>query len=162
EALAAEHDRMLALSRIHHARGNIYFPLGQFERCFAEHEAALRFARLAESTEEEARALGGICDALYVGGRLRQAHDYVDRCVTLCRTHGLQAIEIAYLPMRAATHMYGLQFEQALDDCRSVIDLAEKVGQPRAEVVSRNTSSWVLVDQHEFALAEEHARRGVE
>src|SRR5262249_52864155 len=97
EALAAEHDRMLALSRIHHARGNIYFPLGQFERCFAEHEAASRFARLAESTEEEARALGGICDALYVGGRLRQAHDYVDRCVTLCRTHGLQAIEIAYL-----------------------------------------------------------------
>jgi tetratricopeptide (TPR) repeat protein len=162
EALAAEHNRMLALSRIHHARGNIYFPLGQVERCFAEHEAALRFAKLAHSTEEEARALGGICDAHYVGGRLRQAHDYVNRCVTLCRSHGLEAIEIAYLPMRAATHKYHLQFERALDDCRSVIDLATKVGQPRAEIVSRSTSCWVLLEQHEFTLAEEHARRGVD
>ena len=162
EVLATEHNRVLALSRIHHARGNIYFPLGQVERCFAEHEAALRFARLADSTQEEARALGGICDAHYVGGRLRQAHDYADRCVTLCRTDGLEAIEVAYLPMRAATRMYCLQFAQALEDCRSVIDLAAKVGQARAEIVSRTTSCWVLLEQHEFALAEEHARRGAD
>jgi class 3 adenylate cyclase/tetratricopeptide (TPR) repeat protein len=162
EALAAEHNRVLALSHIHHSRGNIYFPLGQVERCFAEHEAALHFARLAHSTVDEARALGGICDAHYMGGRLRQAHDYVDRCVTLCRGHGLEAIEIAYLPMRAAIHMYCLRFDQALDDSRSVIDLAQKVGQARAEVVTRFTSCWVLLEQCEFALAEDHARRALE
>ncbi len=162
ETLATEHKRVLALSRIHHSRGNIYFPLGQVERCFAEHQAALHFAGLAHSTEDEARALGGICDAHYMAGRLRRAHDYVDRCVTLCRGHGLEAIEIAYLPMRAATHMYCLQFEQGLEDCRSVIDLAARVGQARAEIVSRSTSCWVLLEQREFALAEEHARRGVD
>ena len=97
-----------------------------------------------------------------MGGRIQQAHEYVDRCVTLCRGHGLEAIEIAYLPMRAATHMYCLRFEQALDDCRAVIELAAKVGQARAEIVSRSTSSWVLLERHEFAEAEEHARRGIE
>jgi tetratricopeptide (TPR) repeat protein len=162
EVVATEHNRLLTLSRIHHSRGNIFFPLGQVERCFAEHEAALRFAREAHSTEDEARALGGICDAYYMGGRLRQAHDYVDRCVALCRRHGLEPIEIAYLPMRAATHMYCLQFEQALEDCRSVIDLAGRVSQARAEIVSRSTSCWVLLEQREFALAEEHARRGLD
>ncbi|HVO45454.1 MAG TPA: adenylate/guanylate cyclase domain-containing protein [Steroidobacteraceae bacterium] len=162
QELATEHHRVLALSRIHHARGNIYFPLGQVERCFAEHQAALRFASLAHSTEDEARALGGICDAHYVGGRLLQAHDYADRCLTLCRERGLEAIEVAYLPMRAAIHMYCLRFEQALDDCRSVVALAARVGQSRAEIVSRSTSCWVLLEQQEFAMAEEHASRGVD
>jgi tetratricopeptide (TPR) repeat protein len=162
EALATEHDRVLTLSHIHHSRGNIYFPLGQVEHCFAEHEAALHFARLAHSTVDEARALGGICDAHYMGGRLRQAHEDVDRCVTLCRGQGLEAIEIAYLPMRAAIHMYCLRFDQALDDCRSVIERAQKIGQTRAEIVARTTSCWVLMEQRELALAEEHARRGLE
>ena len=162
EALATEHNRVLALSRIHHSRGNICFPLGQVERCFAEHQAALQFAVQAGSTEDEARALGGVCDAHYMGGRLQQAREYADRCMTLCRGQGLESIEIAYLPMRAATHMYGLRFDQALDDCRAVIELAAKVGQARAEIVSRSTSSRVLLERHELAEAEEHAHRGIE
>ena len=42
EAVATGHDRLLELSRIHHLRGNIYYPLGRSESCFAEHQAALR------------------------------------------------------------------------------------------------------------------------
>ncbi|HTS55005.1 MAG TPA: adenylate/guanylate cyclase domain-containing protein, partial [Burkholderiales bacterium] len=103
QALAAEHKRVLDLARIHHARGNIYFPQGEGARCFAEHQAALQFARQAQSAEDEARALGGICDAHYMGRRMQQAYDYADRCVTLCRARGLEGIEIAYLPMRAVT-----------------------------------------------------------
>ena len=133
EALAAQHQRLLALARIHTLRGNIYFPLGQVERCFAEHQAAFEFARQAGSTEDEARALGGLGDAYYVGGRFRTAHEQFDRCVTLCRAQGLRAIEIAYLPMRATTHMYCLRFGQALDDCRSVIELVTSVGQARGD-----------------------------
>ena len=162
QALATEHKRVLSLARIHHTRGNIYFPLGQVERCFAEHQAALEFARQAHSTEDEARALGGICDAHYMSGQMQQAHDYADRCVSLCRAHGLEGIEIAYLPMRAATHMYCLRFAEALDDCRTVFDLAARVGQPRGEIVARSTSSWVLLEQHEFDQAEEHARRALD
>jgi tetratricopeptide (TPR) repeat protein len=162
EALATEHQRLLALARIHYLRGNIYFPLGQVDRCLAEHTAALQFAQRSASTEDEARALGGIGDAHYMGGRMLKAHEHFDRCITLCRTHSLEAIEIAYLPMRATTHMYCLRFGLALDDCRSVCDFVARAGQLRGEIISRNISSQILLDQHEFALAEEHARRALE
>ena len=51
------------LSRIHHVRGNLLFPLGKPAECAREHAAALRHAQAAGSPELEARALGGIGDA---------------------------------------------------------------------------------------------------
>jgi predicted ATPase len=162
QTLAAEHKRVLDLARIHHARGNILFPQGQAERCFTEHLTALEFAKQAQSAEDEARALGGICDAHYMGRRMQQAYDYADRCVTLCRARGLEGIEIAYLPMRAVTHWYCLRLAPALEDCGSTISMAARVGQARSDIVARCTSTAVLLEQHEFDHAEEHARRGLE
>jgi class 3 adenylate cyclase/tetratricopeptide (TPR) repeat protein len=162
EALATEHQRLLDLSRIHTLRGNIYFPLGQVERCFAEHQSAWEFARRAGSTEDEARALGGLGDAYYVGGRFRTARDQFDRCVTLCRAHALRAIEIAYLPMRATADMYCMEFASALDDCEAVNHLVASAGQARGELLTRNVSSWIFLERHEFAQAERDARRGLE
>jgi tetratricopeptide (TPR) repeat protein len=162
ETLATEHQRLLDLSRIHTLRGNIYFPLGQVERCFAEHQAAWEFAKRAGSTEDEARALGGLGDAYYVGGRFRTARDQFDRCVTLCHAHSLQAIEIAYLPMRATADMYCLRFGPALEDCEATNVLVASAGQARGEMMSRNISGWIFWDRHEFVQAEQHARRGLE
>ena len=162
EAVATENERLLELSRIHHLRGNIYYPLGRVDSCFSEHQAAWRYARNAGATEEEARALGGLGDAHFLAGRVRQAHQHFEDCVALARANGLLLTEIAYLPMRAVTHMYCLRFDESLDDCRSVIDLAARVGQARGELISRSTSSWILLDQSEFLLAEQHARRGLE
>ena len=162
EALATEKKRMLALARIHTLRGNICFPLGQVERCLAEHQAAFDFARRAGSNEEEARALGGLGDAYYVGGRYQTAHDQFNRCVILCRGQGLKSIEIAYLPMRATTHMYCLRFAEALEDCQSVMELVALEGPARGAILSRNISSWTYLERHDFAQAEEDARSGLE
>jgi class 3 adenylate cyclase/tetratricopeptide (TPR) repeat protein len=162
EVLATENQRLLALSRIHTLRGNIYFPLGKVEGCLVEHQAAFEFAQQAGSDEEKARALGGLGDAYYVGGRYQTAHDQFDRCVTLCRRQGLQAIEIAYLPMRATTHMYCLRFGQALDDCSSVMQLVSGAGAARGAILSRNISSWTRLERHELAQAEEDAHSGLE
>ncbi len=162
EALATESNRLVELSRIRHLRGNIYYPLGKAENCFVEHKAALRFAKKAQSTEWEARALGGLGDAYFLAGRVKQAHRQFEDCVALARENGLLLTEVAYLPMRAVTHMYCLRFKESLDDCRTVIDLMMKVGQARGELISRSTSSWILLDQCEFAQAEEHARKGLE
>ena len=159
ESLATQNERIVDLARIHHLRGNIYFPLGKFEQCLAEHRMSLEFARQAESTEDEARAEGGLCDAYYVRGKMRSAHEHVERCIALCRAHGFAAIEIAYLPMRAFTHMYGLRFAEALEDCQSVVDMAMKVGQPRAEIIARTTSTQIFLERGDFTQAEEHARR---
>ena len=162
EAIATENECVLELSRIHHLRGNIYYPLGKIDSCFAEHQAASRFAREAGSIEDQARALGGLGDAHFLAGRIQQAHRQFVECVALSRASGLLLTEVAYLPMRAVTHMYCLRFAESLDDCRAVIDLVERVGRARGELISRSTSSWILSDQCEFALAEEHARKGLE
>jgi tetratricopeptide (TPR) repeat protein len=162
ETLASEGGRLLELARIHHLRGNIYYPLGKAENCFIEHKAALRFAKKAASTEWEARALGGLGDAYFLAGRITQAHRQFEDCVALAREHGLLSTEVAYLPMRAVTHMYGLRYQESLDDCRTVIDLTMKVGQARGELIARNTSSWILLDQCQFGPAEEDARKGLQ
>lgn len=159
ESLAAQNKRTVELSRIHHLRGNIYFPLGKFDKCLAEHQAACKYAREARSTEDEARALGGLADAYYMRGRMRSAHEHVERCVELCRAHGFVTIETANLPLRAATHMFALRFTAAWEDCRSAVEMAEKVGHPRAEIVARGMCIMILLERHDFARAQEHARR---
>jgi class 3 adenylate cyclase/tetratricopeptide (TPR) repeat protein len=160
--LAEEHAHLLMLARLHHLRGNIYFPLGEVDRCLAEHQAASQFARQAGSTEEEARALGGVGDAHYMAGSLMLAHQQFDRCVALCRTHGLAAIERAYLPMRATTYMYSLRFPEALKDCRDANQLFARAGHTRGEILSRNISSWITLEQLDLERAERDARRGLE
>jgi class 3 adenylate cyclase/tetratricopeptide (TPR) repeat protein len=162
EVVAAESDHVLELSRIHHLRGNIYYPLGKIDNCFAEHQAALRYAKEARSTEDEARALGGVGDAHFLAGRIQEAHRHFEDCVALARQNGLLLTQVAYLPMRAVTHMYCLRFNESLNDCRSVMDLVTRVGQARGELISLSTSSWILLDQCDFRRAEEHARKGLD
>jgi class 3 adenylate cyclase/tetratricopeptide (TPR) repeat protein len=162
EAVATEGEHLLELSRIHHLRGNIYYPLGKVESCFAEHQAAWRFAKKAGSTEYEACALGGLGDAHFLAGRIQQAHQHFEDCIALARANGLLLTEVAYLPMRAVTHMYCLRLDESLNDCRSVIELVTQVGRARGELISRSTSSWILLDQCQFVPAEQHAREGLE
>ncbi|HKQ26012.1 MAG TPA: AAA family ATPase [Burkholderiales bacterium] len=162
EALAAKNGRNVDLARIHHLRGNIYFPLGKMDQCLAEHQKSLEFARKAGSTEDEARTEGGLCDAYYMRGQLRSSHEHVERCIELCRAHGFDAIETAYLPMRATTHQYALRFKEALEDCRSVLDMEDRVSQPRAQIIALNTKIFISLDQHDFVQAEEDSRRAAE
>jgi tetratricopeptide (TPR) repeat protein len=122
----------------------------------------LRFAKKAASTEWEARALGGLGDAYFLAGRITQAHRQFEDCVALARENGLLLTQVAYLPMRAVTHMYCLRYDESLNDCRAVIDLTMKVGQARGELIARSTSSWILLDQCEFGLAEEDAQKGLQ
>ena len=45
EKIAVRDELTFERSRIHHLRGNVYFPLGNIDGCLAEHEQALKFAR---------------------------------------------------------------------------------------------------------------------
>ncbi|MCV4614840.1 hypothetical protein OFM04_33600, partial [Escherichia coli] len=51
------------LARIHHLRGNLFFPQGRLEECLQAHARSLDLARTARSVEAEVRALGGMGDA---------------------------------------------------------------------------------------------------
>jgi len=162
ERIAIENEHSLELARIHHMRGNIYYFLGKREQCLAEHEAAWNFGRKTASIEDEARTLGGLGDAKFLAGRIQDAHQKFDQCVTLSRANGLSITEVAYLPMRAVTHMYSLRFEESLDDCDATVDLAKRIGQARGELIARSTFGWIFLDKCEGAIAEQHAQKGLE
>ena len=162
EAIAIGTEHVLELSRIHNMRGNIYYFLGKGEPCLAEHQAAWNFARKTGSIEDEARAFGGLGDANFLTGRIHEAHQKFDHCVTLSRANDLFMTEVAYLPMRAVTHMYSLRFEESLDDCNATIDLANRIGHARGELIARSTSSWIYLDKCELPIAEHHAQKGLE
>jgi tetratricopeptide (TPR) repeat protein len=162
EVLATKHSRLVDLARIHHLRGNVYFPLGRVDKCLAQHKASLRYAQRAASTEDEARAFGGIGDGYYMSGSMLEAHDYFERCITLCQRHRLEAIEISYRPMRATTHMYCLRFGPALADCQEVCKLVDQTGRLRGEIISRNISSQILLEKQDYAQAEADAQAALE
>jgi tetratricopeptide (TPR) repeat protein len=162
EPIAIETEHVLELSRIHHMRGNIYYFLGKIEPCLAEHEAAWNFSKKTGSIEDEARALGGLGDANFLMGRINDAYQKFDHCIKLSRANELFTTEVAYLPMRAVTHMYSLRFDESIDDCNATIDLVKRIGQARGELIARSTSSWVLFDKCELPIAEHHAQKGLE
>jgi tetratricopeptide (TPR) repeat protein len=147
------------LSRIHHLRGNLYFPLGRIEDCKKQHELALEFAQRVHSLEDEARALGGLGDAYYAQGRMRTAHEHFQRCVSLCRAHGFGRIEVANLSMAAITRVYFDPLHLVADAAISAIDAATKVAHQRAEVIAQNCALLSLTDMGELDRAKGHLAR---
>ena len=159
EAAASTHGLTSELARIHHLRGNLYFPLGRIEDCQKQHEFALKFAQKARSSENEARALGGLADAYYAQGRMRTAHGHLQRCVDLCREHGFGRIEVANLPMVAHTRIYFEPLHLVVDAALVAIEAAKKVAHERAEVVAQNGLLAALTDMGELDRAKEHCVR---
>ncbi len=155
EAAATEDGLTLQLARVHHLRGNIYFPLGNVEGCREEHEKALEFARRADSPEAEARALSGLGDAHYTAGRMITAHDYFRRCVEICRERGFGRIEVANRSMVGFSRHYLNELEEALDDGVAAAEAAAKVGHHRAELLGRIMAYFALIDMGEMERARE-------
>ncbi|MDQ4148193.1 MAG: tetratricopeptide repeat protein, partial [Pseudomonadota bacterium] len=148
-------------ARIHHLRGNIYFPLGNIEGCLDQHEQALACAREAGSTRCEAQALSGLGDAWYQRGRMRTAYEHFDRCIELCRTHGFRRIEMANLAMRGLARSYQNDYQGALEDNLTAAEMAVTVGDLRAEMVARDNAAWVLLEKAGWRGVIEQAERGL-
>ncbi|MBR0827221.1 AAA family ATPase [Bradyrhizobium manausense] len=153
QALATAEDLIVELSRIHHLRGNLYFPLGRIEGCVEQHELALRYARQAGSAECEAQALGGLGDAAYVRGRMLTAHRNFDLCVAVSRQHGFGRIEVANLNMAALTRQYANELPAAAEDALAAAEAAVRVGHQRAELLARNIAAFALYDMAELQRA---------
>jgi len=153
EKVAAATGLDKALAMIHRIRGNLYFPLGELDRCLNEHELARRHARRAKSPEDEARALGGLADAEYARGRMRTAHRYFESCISRCRRHGYGRVEVAHLSMLAGTLRYLNRLEDSLSVGRDAVEGATKVGHRRAEMLARGMAGMTLFEMGEFAEA---------
>lgn len=156
EAGPAEIDR--ELSEIHYFRGCFHFPRGNLEGCLEEHGKAFEHAKRADLPWHQARALSGLGDAHYAGGRMVTAHGVIKHCLALCEEHGFGSIESSNRFMLATVLIYMNRTEEALAEAVRSADLAAKVGNVRPEIVSRLTAGWVLISMARF----EEARREVE
>ena len=156
EAAATGEGLVADLSRIHHLRGNIYFPLGNIEGCLEQHELALEYAQAAHSSEGEARALGGMGDAEYARGRMKSAHGYFNKCIALARDNGFGLIEVANLPMAASARFYFNEPRGSVEDGLVAAEAAEIVGHHRAEVIARRITQMASYEMGDLTLAREN------
>ena len=142
EPLATAAAMPLELSRLHHLRGNLLFPLGRDADCVREHGLALRHAREAGSLPAKAAALGGLGDGYYLQGRMRSAHQQFRECVALARAHGFGKLEVANLSMIGWTAIHMAEISTSIAVGREAIELAIRASQPRAELMARTLVGW--------------------
>ncbi len=159
---ATELDRVAELADVHYYRGNIYFPLGNIDGCLTEHSLARKYARAAGSPEIEARAVGGLADAYYMGGRMRTAYEHFVACVDLCRRHGFDYIEAANQPMIGWSSLYLNAYAEAVENGVAGVDKAAAVGNPRAQMMAYAMIGYVKTELGEFADARRHLERALE
>ncbi len=149
------------LSRIHYYRGNLYFPLGNIKGCLEEQEKAIAFAREAGATDCEAGALGGLGDAYYSQGRMITSFGYFERCVELCRRHGLGRVEVGNRYMVAWTRLYRNENHASVEEALSACDAAALVGHHRAEIVARLTAARALYEVGDLARCKSQGEKGL-
>jgi class 3 adenylate cyclase/tetratricopeptide (TPR) repeat protein len=159
QRIAERHDMVAELARLHHLRGNILFPLGRIEGCREEHERGLAHARRSGSPEAEARALGGLADAVYAQGRMRSAFEHFSRCVALSREHGLGRIEVANRSMVGFSRIYLNEARLAREDGAAAARAAALVGQPRAELLGETMGAFAAHELGDPEATREHLER---
>ncbi|WP_170606665.1 adenylate/guanylate cyclase domain-containing protein [Ruegeria arenilitoris] len=136
QSVAQANNMEIVLAEVHYQRGNLFFPLGRIGDCMAEHEASLGYARQANSLEAEAKALGGLGDANYVGGRIRSAFNQFSSCLEIARSKSLRRIEVANLPMTGLA-MHFLGDPDGADMCaHDAITKATEIKDFRAQLTS--------------------------
>jgi len=143
EAVLTGLDRPELLARIWGLRGNIYFPRGELENCLMAHENALAWAKRAGSPVDEARAFGGVGDALYQRGRMKSARDHFKECVDEARAHGAVGLALSNAPMLALTRAVCGEAPAALEECAAIAAEAERFGDPRSELITRDVEAMI-------------------
>jgi tetratricopeptide (TPR) repeat protein/transcriptional regulator with XRE-family HTH domain len=147
------------LAELYYLKGNIYFPAGNFAMSRQLHEQAQRYAR---SKDTEARALSGIGDSYYAQGRIVTAHQVFHACLALCELHGLPDIEASNRFMLGTARLYLNQTDAALADALASAEVGRRVGNRRAEIVSRLTASWAFFSMGQVGAARGQVEQGLE
>ena len=162
EDVALKAEQFANLSKLNYLRGSISFPRGDFKGCLNAHTKALNYAEEANQPELTAQALSGLGDAYYAQGRMFKAHGVFEKCLDLCRQHGLSAVESANRFMLGTVKIYMNETERALEEASRSAELAQKIGQLRPEIVSRLTAGWILQSMGQHGEARNEIDRGME
>src|SRR5262249_53375418 len=161
QPLPERHALVPDLARLHHLRGNIFFPLGKIEGCHIEHERGLGYARRSGSAEAEAGALGGLADAAYAQGRMRTAFMHFSRCVELAHAHGFGRIEVANRSMMGFSRLFLSEGREAREDGAAAARAAALVAQPRAEMLAETSGVFASYELGDYAAMATHLEREI-
>lgn len=162
EAEAIKEDLKAELARIHHLRGNLYFPKGKTAQCVEQHELSLEYARGVGSPELEAMALGGVGDGLYAQGRLRSSLKFAAKCIEVSRRHGLGRIEVANQPMLLAARYYLNELRAAREEGLLAAESARRVGHTRGEIQDHIVVTMATIDLGDLGTALKHTQLALE
>lgn len=136
-------DARAQAATLHYLKGNLYFPRGDVASSRHHHQQARAWAESVGEERVQAQALSGLGDSYYAEGLMHTAHAHFVQCLALCEAHGLRDIEASNRFMLATTQIYLCDTTQALQQAVRSADLARRVGNRRAEVVSRLTAGWI-------------------
>ncbi len=161
ETVLAGHERPELLARIWTLRGNIHFPRGEIEACLMSHERALAWAHKAVSPVDEARAFGGIGDALYQRGRMRSARDHFAKCVAQAREQGAVGLALPNASMLALTRAVCGEVRQALADCTEIAAEAARFGDLRSELITRDIEAMISLYRADYERVRSACDRGL-
>lgn len=126
----------LVWSRYYNLRGNLYFPLGEIERCQENHELAMKYAKESGSDEARANALSGLADVAYLQGRMLSAVRFFGESASLAREHGLGRIEVTNALMQAFARAYEFDLQPVQALMARYLDIARLVHNRRAELMA--------------------------
>lgn len=160
EALAQQDTEVLA--QLFNIKANLSFFLGNISDCKTFHNQAIHYAEMTNLQEIRVRSYGGLGDASYAQGHMQTAREYLERSIVLAREHQLLEIETANLFMLATLRIYANETQAALQDAVSAAELSKRVGNRRAEVVSRLTAGWVLISLCQYEQAHVQVSQGLE
>ncbi len=162
EAVARRQNLISERAKVHHFRGNLYFPMGRIEECALEHEKSLKFAQESGSSEAEVNSLSGLADASYVAGRMNTAFQYFSRCVEVARQCDFTKIEVPNRSMVGFSRMYLNQISEALEDALETIAAAKKVGHQRAEMLGEILAAYAFFEMEVYDKSHQHNARAIE
>lgn len=152
----------IVFADLHYLLGNIHFPRGDFASGRRHHEIALGHAIQANASRLQALALSGLGDSYYAEGRMAKAHEVFRNCLTLCEQHAFPDIEASNRFMLGTVRIYLGHTSTALDDALASAALGQRVGNRRAEVVSRLTAGWALLALGQTERAREEVVAGLD
>ncbi len=150
-------------SQIQYLKGSVLFPRARADECLAAQEQALHHARLARSTEAQARALSGLGDAYYIKGDLHKAADHFNRCVVLADQLGLARLARVNRVMYRLVQVFLL--EDPVGATALILEDAEAAGQDldlTGEAVARSSALFSLLLQRDYQRLELVARQTLE
>ncbi|WP_026471360.1 AAA family ATPase [Alkanindiges illinoisensis] len=160
EALAQQDTEVLA--QLFNIKANLSFFLGNISDCKTFHNQAIHYAEMTNLQEIRVRSYGGLGDASYAQGHMQTAREYLERSIVLARKHQLLEIETANLFMLATLRIYANETRAALQDAVTAAELSKRVGNRRAEVVSRLTAGWIFISLCQYEQAQIQVNQGLE